>query len=133
MSINAIQACLCLRLALVGPIASPNSPNRGFNPRLASHPPFHLPTPYNVLSVILHWFWKKLLKIQQCKLASRNSYKTLAKRLPVIQYMWPDLPKPDIMTHFGNPDFCISEFYIPKALFCSNINAVLQILFELQD
>ena len=39
--------------------------------------------------------------------------------------LWPDLPKPDIMTHFGNWDFCISEFYIPKALFCSNINAVL--------
>ena len=29
-------------------------------------------------------------------------------------------------------NFCISEFYIPKALFCSNSNAVLQILFELQ-
>ena len=40
--------------------------------------PSHLPTPYNVLSVILQWFWKKLLKIQQCKLASRNSYKILA-------------------------------------------------------
>ena len=34
--------------------------------------------------------------------------------------------------HFRNPDFCINEFHIPKALFCSNINAVLQILFELQ-
>ena len=46
--------------------------------------------------------------------------------------MWPDLPKPDKWRIFGNPDFCISEFYIPKALFCSNTNAVLQILFELQ-
>ena len=33
---------------------------------------------------------------------------------------------------FGNPDFCISEFFISKALFCSNNNAVLQVLFELQ-
>ena len=33
---------------------------------------------------------------------------------------------------FGNPDFCISEFCVPKALFCSNTNGVLQILFELQ-
>ena len=35
-------------------------------------------------------------------------------------------------TFLGNPDFCITEFCIPKALFCSNINAVLQIHFELQ-
>ena len=26
----------------------------------------------------------------------------------------------------------IGEFYIPKALFCTNINGVLQILFKLQ-
>ena len=36
------------------------------------------------------------------------------------------------MTHFGNPDFCINEFHKPNALFCSNINAILQIFFELQ-
>ena len=36
------------------------------------------------------------------------------------------------MMHFGNPDFYITEFYIPKALFCSDTNAVLQIVFELQ-
>ena len=48
-----------------------------------------------------------------------------------IMYMWPSLPKPDIMTHFWKIIFCISEFYIPKALFYSNTNAVLQILFEL--
>ena len=29
--------------------------------------------------MILQWFRKKLLKIQQCKLASKNSYKMLAK------------------------------------------------------
>ena len=29
---------------------------------------------------------------------------------------------------FGNPGFWTSEFHIPKALFCSNINAVLQIV-----
>ena len=30
--------------------------------------------------------------------------------------------------HFGIPDFCISKFHVPKALFCSNINAVLLIV-----
>ena len=89
-SINAIQACLALWLALLGPIASPNSPNGGFNLPPTSHPPpppapppSHPPTPYNAPSVILKWFWEKLLKIRQCKLASRNSYKTPAnyKRL----------------------------------------------------
>ena len=35
----AIQACLCLWLALLGPIASPNSPNGWFNLPPASHPP----------------------------------------------------------------------------------------------
>ena len=46
------------------------------------HPsPSHPPTPYNVLSVILQWFSKTLLKIQQCQLVSQNGYKTLAKRL----------------------------------------------------
>ena len=71
----AIQTCLDLWLALLGLIASPNSPNGVFNQRLASHPP----TPYNVPSMILQWFWKKLLKIQQCKLANRISY--------IIQYV----------------------------------------------
>ena len=87
-SINAIQACLGQWLALLGPIASPNGPNGGFSLSPASHlpppparPPSHPPTTYIVPSVILQWFWEKLLKIQQCKLASRNSYKTLAKRL----------------------------------------------------
>ena len=57
-SINAIQVCLGLWLALLGPIASPNSPNRGFNPPPAFHLPLPLlPTqPYNVPSVISQWF-----------------------------------------------------------------------------
>ena len=46
-----IQACLGLWLALLGPITSPNGPNRGFNPPPASHslplpappPPTHPP------------------------------------------------------------------------------------------
>ena len=38
MSINAIQTCVGLWLALLGPIASPNSPNRGFSPSPASSP-----------------------------------------------------------------------------------------------
>ena len=78
--------------------SSPNSPNREFKPPSIFPPthPLHLPlpsyssTPYNMPSVILQWFSKNLLKIQQCKLASRNSYKTLAKRLfqLYIQYTW---------------------------------------------
>ena len=40
--------------------------------------------------------------------------------------------KANTMTYYENPDFCIIEFHIPEALFCSNINAVLQILFKLQ-
>ena len=35
---DAIQACLGLWLALLEPIANPNSPNRGFNLPPASHP-----------------------------------------------------------------------------------------------
>ena len=70
-SVNAIQACLGLWLALLGPIASPNGLNRRFDPPLVSHQPpptsspSRPPTPYNVLSVILLSFWKKLLIIQQ--------------------------------------------------------------------
>ena len=55
-----------------------NSWLRYWDPRRALHGRHNL---YNVPSMILQWFSKKLLKIQQCKLASRNSYKTLAKRL----------------------------------------------------
>ena len=70
----------------LGHLASPNSPSRGFNLPAASYlpPPPTLPLlayPYNMTSVILQWFWKKFLKIQQCKLASSNSYKMLPKRL----------------------------------------------------
>ena len=32
---------------------------------------------------------------------------------------------------FENPDFHINEFHISKALFYSNMNAVLQLVFEL--
>ena len=42
------------------------------------------------------------------------------------------IKKENTMTHFEGPDFCIVEFHIPKALFCSNINAALRILFKLQ-
>ena len=38
-SINAIQVCLGLWLALLGSIASPNGPNGGFNLPPASHTP----------------------------------------------------------------------------------------------
>ena len=44
-SLTPFQACLGLWLALLGPIASPNSPNGRFNPPLASYPPLHLPLP----------------------------------------------------------------------------------------
>ena len=45
-------------------------------------------------------------------------------------YMSPDLRKPGIMMHFGNPDFCFNEFHVSKALFCSNISAVLLIFMS---
>ena len=84
--INTIQACLGLWLALLGPIVSPNSSNRGFNPPSASHPPRSSAPPpihppllcvISYITVVL----KNLLKIQQCKLASSNSYKILSKIL----------------------------------------------------
>ena len=61
-----VWAC---RLALLELIASPNSPNRGFNPSLAAHPPPPL-TPTDLplirttgdITVVV----KNLLKIQQC-------------------------------------------------------------------
>ena len=54
--LHAIQACLGLWLTLLRPIASPNTPNQGFNLSLASHPPPTPAHPYNVPSVILQWF-----------------------------------------------------------------------------
>ena len=70
-------------VALLGPIDSPNSPNQGFNSPPSAHPPPPptSPTPLYVLLVILHCLRKKLLIIQQCKIASRNSYKSQAKTL----------------------------------------------------
>ena len=68
-SLNALQSCLGLWLALLGLIATPNSPIGWCNPPPASHPPHSPPTPPTPLymqSVILQWLWKKLLKIQQC-------------------------------------------------------------------
>ena len=52
-------------------------------PNLPHHPPHSL-SPTHLLYCAIHDITvvvEKLLKLQQCKLASRNSYKTLAKRL----------------------------------------------------
>ena len=72
-SLKALQSCLGLWLALLGLIATPNSPVGWCNPPPASHPPppptpppSHPPTSLYMQSVILQWLWKKLLKIQQC-------------------------------------------------------------------
>ena len=77
-SLKALQSCLGLWLALLGLIATPNSPIARCNLPPASHPPHppptpppshptpSHPTPLYVQSVILQWLWKKLLKIQQC-------------------------------------------------------------------
>ena len=66
-SLKARQSCLGLWLALLGHIATPNSPVGGFNPPPAFHPPpSHPPNPLYMQSMILQWLWKKLLKIQQC-------------------------------------------------------------------
>ena len=57
------SSILGLWLALLGPIASPNSLNGGFKLPPASHPPpqptppSHPPISYNAPSVILQWFW----------------------------------------------------------------------------
>ena len=42
------------------------------------------------------------------------------------------LQKPGIMSHFWKSSFLINEFLVqvPKALFCINMNVVLQIAFE---
>ena len=45
MSVNAVQACMGLWLALLGPIASPNGPNGKFKLPPASHLPLHPPLP----------------------------------------------------------------------------------------
>ena len=73
-----------LWLALLGVIASPNIPNRGNNPPPAAHlyttHPTH-PPPY----IFYSWYYSGFEKIAQSpavsQLPSRNSYKTLAKRL----------------------------------------------------
>ena len=72
-SLKALQSCLSLWLALLGLIATPNSPTGWYNLPLASHPPLpptspssHPPTPLYVQSVIVQWLWKYVLKIQQC-------------------------------------------------------------------
>ena len=38
-----------------------------------------------------------------------------------------------VMMVFWKSRFHISEFHVPDALFCSNINVVLQIVYELQS
>ena len=55
----AIQACLGLWLALLGPIASPNSRNGEFNLPLASHlpPPPTLPPPAHPPPIIYHQYY----------------------------------------------------------------------------
>ena len=61
-SVNAIQACLGLWLALLGPIASPNGSKRRFNPPPASHPPLHLPLPSHPPTPITchQWYYSKV-------------------------------------------------------------------------
>ena len=78
-----------LWLAFLGLIASPDNPNGGCNlPPVAHFSPHTHPTPsyisitlYVHIMIIITVVVKKVLKIQQCQLASRNSYKTLAKGL----------------------------------------------------
>ena len=49
-----------------------------------------------------------------------------------LTHMGPDLQKFNIMTHFWKSRVCINKFHMPKVMFCSNINVVLQMVFELQ-
>ena len=46
--------------------------------------------------------------------------------------LWPVRTWLKACRFLGNSDFYISKFHMPKALFCSNINAVLQKAYELQ-
>ena len=74
----------------------------------------------HVSIILLHKVCCAWIRKQQGKVIQYNCI--------LITKMWPDLQKPDIMMHYGNPYFCISMFYIPKALFSSNIiNVVLQV------
>ena len=70
-SLKALQSCLGLWLALLGLIATPNSPIGRYNRPLASHPPPPPtppplpPTPYTCSP----WYYsgcKKVAQIQQC-------------------------------------------------------------------
>ena len=66
----------------------------------------------------------KFDRLKTSHIQRQKSYMSIGKVIGFpsiwLHNMWSDLPKADIMTHFGNPDY-----YIPKALFCSNTNAVL--------
>ena len=59
----AIQACLSLWLALLGPIASPNSLNGGFNPSPASHsPPSPAPPTHSPPITCHQWYYSGFVK-----------------------------------------------------------------------
>ena len=67
-SVDAIQPCLGLWLALLGPIASPNSPNRDFTPPPASCiPPQPTPSPLaHPPSITCHqWYYSGFEKVVQ--------------------------------------------------------------------
>ena len=74
-------AYLGLWLAFLGLIASPNSHNRGYNQPLGAHP--FPPPSYQLLTHATCDITVAVEKIVQNTevLASRNSYKTLAKKL----------------------------------------------------
>ena len=77
-------------------VASPNGPNVGYSPNPASHPPLmlapppsHPPTSHKMPLVILQVLWKSCSNPSSvCYIARRNSYETLAKTVPDIQYIW---------------------------------------------
>ena len=77
-STPVIGGHLIRHLSMFCPNGRFNLPPTSLPPPSPAPPPSHLSIPYNVPSVILYWFWKKLLEFQQCKLATRNSYKMLA-------------------------------------------------------
>ena len=74
-------------MEILGFIASPSSPARGFNLSLPAHslpPPTQPPSSTNLLICATHGIIVVVKKVAQnptMSLASRNSYKTLAKRL----------------------------------------------------
>ena len=66
-------------------------------------------------------------QLKLSKISPVPSWNLTTHEISEISDMWPDLQIPNIMANFWQTRFCISKFHILKTLFCSNINAILQV------